>query len=171
MIRACTHIPFLNQLPPLLSLACCCVLCVQYEYRSEIFYPPYALDWKNKPTIRQVQSDTSNTQVTRVRYGQTITVKYANHASNSGSRVPVTSASIVAASATTHSFNINQRVIFLKVVSSNKNTGTVTLQLPPTTCVAPPQLYMLFLMNGKTYSDARWVKLEDTGKMGLNCPA
>lgn len=34
-----------------------------------------------------------------------------------------------------------------------------TAQAPPSANHAPPQLYMLFLLNGYTYSTAHWVML------------
>jgi hypothetical protein len=83
-----------------------------------------------------------------VQYGAQFTVAYSGTATN---------ASLVAPSASSTSVNSNQRVVMLRVVSNAG--GMLTLTAPADANVAPPQYYMLFLLNGKTHSAARWVKL------------
>jgi hypothetical protein len=72
--------------------------------------------------------------------------------------VDVTGVALVAPTSDTHGFN-NQRVVFLEIVPGDDATKTLTVRTPPVAALAPPQAYMLSLLNGKTYSRARWVHL------------
>jgi hypothetical protein len=135
------------------------MLLVQNEFRLEIFHPPYALDVANKPAIVSVNGATTGS--VRVAYGGELTVVWEALAGSAG--VKVTSAALVAPSVVTHQFNTNQRVVNLAIINQFTNTlgkPVVVLKAPPNAGVAPPQRYMLFLMNGKTYSPrARWIRL------------
>jgi hypothetical protein len=71
-----------------------------------------------------------------------------------------TQVSLVAPSVVTHSYNANQRVVFLPILTKDITTRTLTVRAPPTPNHAPPQQYMLFLLRGKTHSPrAAWVRL------------
>jgi hypothetical protein len=72
--------------------------------------------------------------------------------------VQVTGVAAVAPSAATHGFNTNQRVINLVIVSQDAAGRTLKVRAPPDSSVAPPQLYMLFLLNGKTHSSGKWLR-------------
>ena len=72
----------------------------------------------------------------------------------------VTSAVFVAPSSTTHCFNTNQRVVGLTIVSNDVLNKVLVLAAPPNANIAPPQFYMLFVLNGLTYSRATWVRLD-----------
>lgn len=113
------------------------------EYRNEIFYPPFWYDFANKPVIL------SSPQV--IQYKRSFTVKFSGP--------DVSYAVLVAPSSTTHSFNTNQRVVKLVTSSIDQYSKTIVLEAPPTANHAPPQMYMLFLVNGMTYSQATWVML------------
>jgi hypothetical protein len=66
---------------------------------------------------------------------------------------------LAAPSSSTHGFDSNQRIIELAIVS--RGTGrTLTVRAPPNAFVAVPQQYMLFVINVKTYSTARWIRLD-----------
>lgn len=118
------------------------------EYRSEIFYPPF---WYNtdKPSIK--------TSPSFVKYGQSFNVTW--DAEIVGEDVQVTEAVLVAPSSTTHSFNTNQRIVELVITHNNPNKSLV-LVAPPSVNHAPPQMYMLFLLNGASYSKAKWIHLQ-----------
>jgi hypothetical protein len=75
--------------------------------------------------------------------------------------VNVTSACLVAPSASTHGFNNNQRLVWLEIKAPAvaAESGTATIVLPSRPEIAPPQMYLLFLNNGKTYGRAWWVHL------------
>jgi len=120
------------------------------EYRSEIFYPPFWYDMDKKPQILDAPSE--------VEYGEEFTVSFSA-LTGANPNVTVTSAVFLAPSSTTHSFNTNQRVVNLVMLSGPEN-GEIVLQAPPSPNHAPPQLYMLFLLNERTYSSAVWIKLK-----------
>ncbi|GAX79179.1 hypothetical protein CEUSTIGMA_g6619.t1 [Chlamydomonas eustigma] len=120
---------------------------VKAEYRNEIFYPPFWYDFKSKPLILSWPQE--------VTYGQTFNVTYTGLQDPS---IVASAAVMVAPGSVTHSFNTNQRTIQL-VMISDPYSKTLTLTAPPTANHAPPQLYMLFLLNGQAYSTAVWVKL------------
>lgn len=133
----------------------------QAEYRNEIFYPPYWYDFDNKPIITAINSNSNFApgNVLQVGYGEELLISYA---SLTGKKTPkVTDISIVAPSSTTHSFNFNQRVVFLPVVRVDPVARTIRVQTPPNPNVAMPQMYMIFPLNGKTYGPARWIQLVD----------
>ncbi|GIL88915.1 hypothetical protein Vretifemale_16839 [Volvox reticuliferus] len=78
----------------------------------------------------------------------------------------VTGATLAAPCANTHSINMNQRVLFLNVVSVSN--GVARVQAPPLSqpAAAHEGYYQLFLLGaqtatGKTYSKGLWVKLVD----------
>ena len=116
---------------------------VKAEYRNEIFYPPFWYDFANMPVIQ------SSPQM--IQYKRTFTVKFSGPG--------VSYAVLVAPSSTTHSFNTNQRVVKLVTSSIDQYSKTMVLVAPPTPNHAPPQMYMLFLVNGMTYSKATWVMM------------
>jgi hypothetical protein len=109
------------------------------------------MDLENKPSILTVQ-DMDNGLVA-IEYNTAFSIKIAN------AQPEVMSVVLVAPTAVTHSFNTNQRVIRLRPDSWNADTSTAVVIAPLDANVAPPQAYMLFVINGKTYSRARWVRL------------
>eukprot|EP00798_Chlamydomonas_sp_ICE-L_P026982 gene26982-8995_t len=140
-----THV---NTLATIATSPLLCTLEVKAEYRMEIFYPPGWYDFDAKPKIESAP--------TTITYGENFLVAYAGQQSEYGT---VTRAVLVAPGATTHSFNTNQRVVGL-VVNDNDEFGQVlTLVAPPNANIAPSQKFMLFLLNGDTYSKATWVHL------------
>jgi hypothetical protein len=72
---------------------------------------------------------------------------------------PVRRAVLIAPAAVTHSNDMNQRLVPLRVIRRHRRAG-LTLTSPPSPAVAPPGWYMLFLLNGRGVpSVAKWVKL------------
>lgn len=86
------------------------------------------------------------------RYGGKITVSYTHTR-------PVTGATLIPPTATTHSTNMMQRVIFLK--TSGATGGSVTVEMPPRGArVANPGHYMLWLLDGDVpVKEAAWIQL------------
>jgi len=77
----------------------------------------------------------------------------------------VTSVVLVAPSSDTHTRNMHQRLVGLRIVESSTeepaDSGkSVSVQGPPNANIAPPGLYMLFLLNGDVYGQAKWVKVQ-----------
>lgn len=71
----------------------------------------------------------------------------------------VDEAVLIAPAAVTHANDMNQRLVPLQTVAAHPNAG-VTLKSPPSTAVAPPGWYMLFLVNDGVPSVAKWVRLD-----------
>ncbi|GIL93152.1 hypothetical protein Vretimale_19388 [Volvox reticuliferus] len=122
------------------------------EYRVEIFSPPYFFMEESKPSIVRTSSNIMS-------YTVPFTITYtfpAGWASNRLTRVV-----LVAPSSTTHSYNTNQRLVGLEVIANivGSPNGVVTVRGPPNINIAPPGMYMLFLLNGDVYSKAIWVTL------------
>ncbi|KAL6759620.1 glyoxal or galactose oxidase [Haematococcus lacustris] len=119
------------------------------DYRIELFRPPVYFDFSSKPTIALVNA-------TNFGYNKPLTITY----SIANASMQADSAVLVAPSATTHSTNMHQRVVGLKTLVRTQGTpNTITVQSPPNINIAPPGMYMLFLLNGRVYSRAVWVKL------------
>ena len=114
------------------------------EYRAELLQLPYA--FVPRPVVTAVDNRYP-------RYGGRVTLTYRQ-----GGRA-VTGASIVPPGANTHSLNMMQRVVFLKVVASR--AGSVTVEMPAAGArVANPGYYMLWLLEGDVPSkEAAWIKL------------
>ena len=60
--------------------------------------------------------------------------------------------------AVTHGFNMGQRAIYCRVVSTGANT--IQAEAPPDGNVAPPGWYLLFIVDaGRVPSTAKWIRL------------
>jgi len=112
------------------------------EQRIEVFKPPYLFKGP-RPVIAAVPE--------KVTYGQTFDVGTPDAGA-------VTMACFMAPSATTHSFNMQQRHIGLKM--GDKTANSLTLEAPPNANIAPPGYYMLFLLNAEGVpSEAQFIQL------------
>src|SRR5205823_5163684 len=112
------------------------------ELRLEIYSPPY-LSRGPRPTIASVAGDW--------RYGQTIDIASpdAGH---------IKWASLIRPGSTTHSFNTNQRLVDLPIIS--QANGIVRVEVTDEPNLAPPGWYMLFLTaTSGVPSVASWVHL------------
>ncbi|KAG2484185.1 hypothetical protein HYH03_016997 [Edaphochlamys debaryana] len=127
------------------------------EYRIEVFRPPFWFKDSAKPQIVQIQRDLydNKDQVYQVEYGKTFTVQYTIEDDNA----VATRAVLMAPSATTHSTNMNQRLVGLEIVEHDTDRRILTLAAPPHINIAPPQWYMLFIVNGDYYGKSQWVRL------------
>lgn len=116
---------------------------------AEIYEPPYLFDGNRKaprPRLRSAPARTSWKKEIRLR------VKAARRDR------PVTDAVLLAPSSVTHSVDMNQRYLPLRVKRRAK--GTLTVRMPGDANVAPPGYYMLFALDRSgTPSVARWVRL------------
>ena len=76
---------------------------------------------------------------------------------------PPPPASRQAPSSDTHTFNMHQRLVGLAILNvtmdSVSGTRTVSVRGPPNAAIAPPGMYMLFLLNGDIYGPAKWIKV------------
>ncbi|KXZ50034.1 hypothetical protein GPECTOR_18g186 [Gonium pectorale] len=127
------------------------------EYRIEVFRPPCWFNLTAKPNIGQMDPSTYDEydQVHVMKYDEPFRLSYTMFFASDA----VTSAVLVAPSSTTHSTNMNQRVVGLRIESQDVDGRTLVLRGPPTINIAPPGWYMLFLLNGEVYGQAEWVRL------------
>lgn len=86
------------------------------------------------------------------RYGESITIRY-----NFPQKVDAVT--IIPPGANTHSLNMMQRLVYLKITSVTANS--VTAELPSKAArVANPGYYMLWVVSGDAPArEARWIKL------------
>lgn len=115
------------------------------EYRVELYHPPYIFN-SDRPVLISAPA--------AITFRQYFTVQY-----DVAGTVPL-SARLVAPSSTTHSTNFHQRVIGLRVVSTDYKTGLMQLEGPPDANVAQQGMFMLFLLRGYSYSTSQWVLLQ-----------
>lgn len=121
------------------------------EYRAELLQLPYA--FKERPVITSISSDT-------VQYGGQLTIQY--DLSRKGGFI--NTVSVIPPGANTHSLNMMQRVVFLKVVKRNKEGDRpkyVTVQFPTSSDrVLNPGYYMLWINDADIpCKEAKWIKL------------
>jgi hypothetical protein len=112
------------------------------EMRLEVFFPPYLFRGP-RPSITAAPAQCA--------YGQTIQIASPQAAG-------IRWASLVRNCVTTHSFDSNQRLVDLPIVS--RAGGAVTAKVPPNRNLTPPGWYMLFLVdNNGVPSVASWIRV------------
>jgi hypothetical protein len=107
---------------------------------GEIYSPPYLFQGP-RPSIRSAPD--------AVRWDAPFAV---------GKRGKVDDAVLIAPSAVTHANDMTQRLVPLVKVARRR--GEVTLQSPPSSTVAPPGWYMLFVLADGVPSIAKWIQLD-----------
>ena len=98
-----------------------------FEHKAQVYSPPYLFKGP-QPKIISAPSG--------ARYGQTFAV--------TTDRGTMSSAMLVAPGATTHSNDMHQRAIKLKVKATNSG---IDVTMPSSSAVAPPGYYMLFVLD------------------------
>jgi PKD repeat protein len=118
-----------------------------YEKRMEIYSPAYLFDLNGAPAVRPtITGLTAGT----VGYDTSFQVQTPDAAE-------IASVVLVRPGATTHSINMEQRLVALAYTAS---AGSLTVTAPPNGNIAPPGYYMLFVLNGAGVpSVARFVRL------------
>jgi hypothetical protein len=110
---------------------------------AEIYSPPY-LYKGTRPSIVLAPH--------HVSYGQSFSLGI------DPAKVPADGAVLVAPGATTHGDDTSQRLVRLVVRGTSSNR--IDLTAPPTSGIAPPGYYMLFVLHQGVPSVAKWVKLK-----------
>ncbi|MGH2917073.1 MAG: galactose oxidase-like domain-containing protein [Solirubrobacteraceae bacterium] len=127
---------------------------------AEIYWPPYLFNGDScapRPAIRAVGAKAppaakDGAPWASVGYGETFGI-VSEHAR---ARMQAT---LVAPSAVTHSFDMNQRVVPLRI-ASRVSGGGLNARAPANGAIAPPGWYMLFVVDADgTPSIARWVRV------------
>ena len=99
------------------------------EFRIEIYYPPYLFRGP-RPTFRLAG--------TSLQYGQQLSIEVPTGTG------PVVKVAAIRHGSTTHTNNMDQRYVGLKITSRSATQLEVTL--PPDAAIAPPGPYMLFVV-------------------------
>jgi hypothetical protein len=116
------------------------------EFRSEIFSPPYLFKGA-RPTITSAPS--------QANYGQSFFVATPNGGT-------ITKVALIPQPTVTHAFNSNAGYVPL---SFSQTTGGLTVTAPPDGNIAPPGMYMMFLINANGVpSVAPWVHVSASGQ-------
>ncbi|XP_052184413.1 aldehyde oxidase GLOX [Diospyros lotus] len=127
------------------------------ELSLEAFSPPYmAPQYFNlRPTILSVQPKDRV-----VSYGLKFSILFALPMHGPDQE---TSIAVIAPSFTTHSFAMNQRLIYLDTVNGVQRVSVfgykVDVLAPPSRNVAPPGYYMLFVVYGGVPGPCAWIKI------------
>jgi len=124
---------------------------------AEIYWPPNLFDGNDcalRPVIRGVGAPSAPPAGARqwatLTYGEPLGI-FSEHAGRGMTAV------LVAPAATTHSFDMNQRLVPL-AVNARVAGGGLNVTMPATPAIAPPGYYMLFVVEPDgTPSEARWV--------------
>eukprot|EP00955_Chlamydomonas_euryale_P059213 357308-Chlamydomonas_euryale.AAC.6 len=122
------------------------------EYRNDFFYPPFFCNFNAKPAF---WDSPIGELASELAYGQAL---HGDPLGGDNADMTITSIVLVAPSSTAHLFNTVQRVVKLHLVSHNTDNKRLLLLAPPNANVSPPQMCIIFLNNGYTYSAARWVR-------------
>uniref|UniRef100_A0A0A9DY17 Uncharacterized protein n=1 Tax=Arundo donax TaxID=35708 RepID=A0A0A9DY17_ARUDO len=131
------------------------------ELSLEAFSPEY-LDASNDMLRPRILDPAPTGAPANVTYGATITLQFSIPAANGLGAVSVT---MVAPSFTTHSFAMNQRLLFLEVskaaaLPDRAGTYKASATMPATAALAPPGYYMVFVVNGDIPSEGIWVHIQ-----------
>jgi hypothetical protein len=112
------------------------------ELRIEVFWPPY-LFAGSRPTVTPAQSD--------VHYGTTVRADVPN-------ANQIATAALMRPGATTHSSNLEQRLVDLPITVTGPDA--LEVHLPASTDIAPPGWYLLFVVDqAGVPSPAAWIRL------------
>jgi hypothetical protein len=104
-----------------------------YEPHMEIYQPPYLFNSGGGQATRPAISSAPAS----ISWGNTFTVTTPDAGS-------ISSVVLVRNGAVTHAFNMDQRLVGM---SFTAGSGSLTVTAPPTSNIAPPGYYMLFLLN------------------------
>ncbi|TKV96989.1 hypothetical protein SEVIR_9G466400v4 [Setaria viridis] len=141
------------------------------ELSLEAFSPEY-LDQSNDMLRPRILDPSPVGAASSVSYGTTLKLQFSVPASArrrrggaGGFGLGEVSVTMLAPSFTTHSFAMNQRLLFLEVgktaaVRGRAGTYNVSATMPATAVLAPPGYYMVFVVNGHVPSEGIWVHIQ-----------
>lgn len=134
------------------------------ELSLEAFSPEY-LDPSNDMLRPKIVDPSPTDTPVSVTYGAPMTLQFAVPASKrSRGSIGLVSVTMVTPSFTTHSFAMNQRLLFLDVAKTaalpRAGTYEASVVMPATAVLAPPGYYMVFVVNGHIPSEGIWVHIQ-----------
>ncbi|KAH1252294.1 Aldehyde oxidase GLOX1 [Glycine max] len=125
------------------------------ELRLEAFSP-----WYLEPGFSNVRpAIVSPASQTKLKYGQTLRLRFKVSATLVGDSVSVT---MLAPPFNTHSFSMNQRLLVLKphhLSGVGESTHEVEVTAPASAVLAPPGFYLLFVVHQEVPSHGIWVQM------------
>ncbi len=125
----------------------------QYEHHMEIYKPAYLFTRDSNNNVVAAARPTIASAPSAINWGNTFSVASPDAAN-------VASISLMHLGASTHSFDMDQRMVGL---SFSAGSGTLSVTAPPNSNIAPPGYYMLFLINsGGVPSVAKIVRMGGT---------
>ncbi len=104
-----------------------------YESHVEVYQPAYLFQSNGSLATRPTISSAPG----NIGYGNSFTVQTPDAAN-------ISSAVLIRAAASTHAFGMDQRMVGM---SFTAGSGSLTVTAPPTSNIAPPGYYMLFILN------------------------
>ena len=121
-----------------------------FEYRVEIFTPPYLVNNPTRPVINSCKSS--------LAYGESFTIEITTP----GNGVDAIRVVAVNSGFKTHNVDSQQRLVVLKQTNQAQSVGnaiTLTVSAPPNGGVAPPGYYMIFVVYDGVPSVASWAQI------------
>jgi hypothetical protein len=120
------------------------------EYRVEVFNPPYALSGQAPPTFTINKKDWAYADASTIRISASIP----------SGNLGTVRVSMMAAVSSTHGNSMGQRTLFLTVSCTGAAaTATCAVTSPPSSHVAPPGWYQIFLLDGARPGRGKWIRI------------
>lgn len=120
-----------------------------YEYRIEVFEPPYLFIGAERATRPVIKTDKNS-----VMYKQQFQIEVDGLTDMRREDLRI---ALLRPGSVTHSNNMSQRYVGLSIVDQSQTH--LTLEAPPNGNIAPPGYYMLFLLHGRVPSEAQFIQL------------
>lgn len=131
------------------------VICTNpFEYRLEVFTPPYLQTGKPRPVI----SDAPKILTYKSSFMVTL-----------GSSDTISKVSFVRYGSSTHNLNTDQRLVELEILGQKGNL--LYLKAPPSGSIAPPGNWMLFVFRDGVPSIAKTIKLSIGEEVSVRIPS
>lgn len=131
------------------------VICTNpFEYRLEVFTPPYLQTGKPRPVI--------STAPKTLTYRSSFMIKL-------GSSDVINKVSFVRYGSSTHNLNTDQRLIEVEILG--QKGSDLYLKAPPSGSIAPPGNWMLFVLRDGVPSIAKTIKLGSGPETSVTIPS
>lgn len=113
-----------------------------YEKQMEIYSPPYLFTRNETGQVVPAPRPQIVAAPAVVGYGEAFVVESPDAAD-------IASIALIRPGAATHAFDMEQRMVGLSFLAVSAPQTTLTVNSPPSSSIAPPGYYMLFLVNSR----------------------